>query len=181
MCVCVCVCVCVCASDVKIQSVPWGISEAGYNARDLQMSYQYGPFGVPGLGLKRGLSEDLVVSPYSTMLAAMVDPISALSNLKQLELLQAFSQFGFHESIDFTLKRLPSKSTRYVLQSYMAHHQGMSILSLCNVLRDNVMQERFHRDPIVQATELLLQERVTTHADSPDCSAPSPPPPTSTR
>ena len=145
----------------KIQSVPWGISEAGYNARDLQMSYQYGPFGVPGLGLKRGLSEDLVVSPYSTMLAAMVDPIAALSNLKSLELLQAFSQFGMRESIDFTLKRLPAKSTRYVLQSYMAHHQGMSILSLDNVLNECIMQERFHRDPIVQATELLLQERVS--------------------
>ena len=94
----------------RIQSVPWGISEAGYNARDLQMSYQYGPFGVPGLGLKRGLSEDLVVSPYSTMLAAMVDPITALSNLKSLETLQAFSKYGFYESIDWTLKRLPNKA-----------------------------------------------------------------------
>ena len=149
----------------RAKSVPWGISEAGYNARDLQMSYQYGPFGVPGLGLKRGLSEDLVISPYSTMLAAMVDPVAALSNLRTLETLQAFSKFGFFESIDYTLKRLPSKETRYVLKSYMAHHQGMSLLSLNNVLIDGVMQKRFHADPLVQATQLLLQERVPTNAN----------------
>ena len=149
----------------KATSVPWGISEAGYNARDLQMSYQYGPFGVPGLGLKRGLSEDLVVSPYSSMLAAMVDPIAALSNLKSLETIQAFHRFGFRESIDYTAKRLPNKESRYVLKSYMAHHQGMSLLSLNNVLHGCVMQHRFHADPIVQATQLLLQERIPTNAN----------------
>ena len=149
----------------RAKSVPWGISEAGYNARDLQMSYQYGPFGVPGLGLKRGLSEDLVISPYSTMLAAMVDPVAALSNLKMLETIQAFSKYGFFESIDYTLKRLPSKETRYVLKSYMAHHQGMSLLSLNNVLTDGVMQKRFHADALVQATQLLLQERIPTNAN----------------
>lgn len=144
----------------KDKKVPWGISESAYNARDLQMNYQYGPFGVPGLGLKRGLSNELVVSPYSTMLAAMVDPHAALANLEKLARLGAYSTFGFYEAIDYTVERIPTHSRFVVIQSYMAHHQGMSLISINNILNKNIMQKRFHQDPSIKATELLLQERI---------------------
>jgi len=144
----------------KQMRVPWGISEAGYNARDLNMNYQYGPFGIPGLGLKRGLSDELVVSPYSTMLAALVNPKDALRNLYLLEELGALGRFGFYESIDYTPDRLPAKQQQVVLKSFMAHHQGMSLVAINNIVNNFVVQNRFHADPLVQATELLLQERV---------------------
>ncbi len=144
----------------KQRGVPWGISEAGYNARDLQLNYQYGPFGVPGLGLKRGLSDDLVVSPYSTMLAALIDPGSALSNLQRLEKNGALARYGFFESIDYTSDRLQKKQKSFILRSFMAHHQGMSLVAINNLLNFNIMQRRFHAEPLMQATELLLQERI---------------------
>jgi cyclic beta-1,2-glucan synthetase len=140
--------------------VPWGVSESAYNARDLQFNYQYGPFGVPGLGLKRGLSADLVVAPYATILAAMVAPQAALQNLQQLAQMGALARYGFYEAIDYTPERLPSHQKPVVIHSFMAHHQGMSLVALDNVLHDDVMQRRFHADPLIQATELLLQERI---------------------
>ncbi|MEZ4814371.1 MAG: glucoamylase family protein [Bdellovibrionota bacterium] len=144
----------------KENSVPWGISEAGYNARDLQLNFQYGPFGVPGLGLKRGLSEDLVVSPYSTMLALMVDEKSALNNLEALEKANTLARYGFYESIDYTPARLPQGKKSFILRSFMAHHQGMSLVALNNVLHKNIMQRRFHGVATVKATQLLLQEKI---------------------
>ena len=145
--------------------VPWGISEAGYNARDLNLNYQYGPFGIPGLGFKRGLSDDLVVSPYSTFLASVIDPLSALSNLRAFEEQGLYSRHGFYESVDYTLERLPKGRKRYILRSYMAHHQGMSFVSLNNLLHNNVMPRRFHNEPRIQATQLLLQERIPLSVD----------------
>ncbi|MEO5668900.1 MAG: glucoamylase family protein, partial [Bdellovibrionota bacterium] len=142
------------------QGVPWGISEAGYNARDLSMNYQYGPFGIPGLGLKRGLSDELVVSPYSTMLAALVEPHKAFANLKVLQDKGVLGRYGFFESIDYTPERLPQKHAQVMLRSFMAHHQGMSFVALNNVINNFIVQDRFHADPLVQATELLLQEKV---------------------
>ncbi len=142
------------------RGVPWGISEAGYNARDLSLAYQYGPFGVPGLGLKRGLSHDLVVSPYSTMLASVIVPWEALANLKRLTDLGALGQYGFYESIDYTPERLHTKQKSFLLKSFLAHHQGMSLVSLNNLLNNSIMQRRFHREPLVQSTQILLQERI---------------------
>ncbi len=142
------------------RGVPWGISEAGYNARDLSLAYQYGPFGVPGLGLKRGLSHDLVVSPYSTMLAAVIVPWEALANLQRLASLGALARYGFYESIDYTPERLPAKQKSVILRSFLAHHQGMSLVALNNLLHDGIMQKRFHQEPLVQATQILLQERI---------------------
>jgi cyclic beta-1,2-glucan synthetase len=140
--------------------IPWGVSEAGYNARDLQLNYQYGPFGVPGLGLKRGLSDDLVISPYSTMLAAQVDARIALVNLKKLEGQLVFSTYGFYESIDYTPERIPKNQKYVILRSFMAHHQGMSLVAMNNLLHGNIMQERFHIDPLVLASQRLLQEKI---------------------
>ncbi|HYE64262.1 MAG TPA: glucoamylase family protein [Pyrinomonadaceae bacterium] len=142
------------------RGVPWGVSESAYNARDLQLNYQYGPFGVPGLGLKRGLSEDLVVTPYATMLAAIVEPRTALENLRRLEREGALARYGFYEAIDYTPERLPQNQKRAIIRAFMAHHQGMILLALDNVLNADIMQKRFHADPLIQATELLLQERI---------------------
>src|SRR3990167_7896307 len=130
--------------------------------RDLQFMFQYRAFGIPGLGLKRGLSDDLVISPYSTMLAVMVDPLAALSNLRNLEGMGMLSRYGFYESIDYTPERLKKNRKYFILRSFMAHHQGMSLISMNNLLHGNVVQRRFHSEPLVQATQLLLQERIPT-------------------
>lgn len=142
------------------RGVPWGVSESAYNARDLQLNYQYGPFGIPGLGLKRGLSDDLVVSPYSSALAAMVAPRAALENMRRLAREGALTRYGFYEGIDYTKDRLQPDQPRALIRAFMAHHQGMILISLDNLLNDKVMQRRFHSEPLVQATELLLQERI---------------------
>jgi cyclic beta-1,2-glucan synthetase len=140
--------------------VPWGISESAFNARDLEQTYQYSSFGVPGLGLKRGLTEDVVVAPYATALGAMIQPEAAVRNFARLSHAGAGGRYGFREALDYTARRLPEGASVAVVKSYMAHHQGMALVALGNVLNDRAMVERFHADPIVEATELLLQERV---------------------
>ncbi|MGB8541663.1 MAG: glucoamylase family protein [Candidatus Acidiferrales bacterium] len=141
------------------RGVPWGISESAYNARDMDFTYQYSSFGVPGLGLKRGLSEDLVIAPYATALAAMIEPSAAVHNFGRLAQAGGKGFYGFYEALDYTGSRLPEGKNVAVVRAYMAHHQGMTLLSAANVLHDGVMQTRFHAEPIVRATELLLQER----------------------
>jgi cyclic beta-1,2-glucan synthetase len=140
--------------------VPWGISESAFNARDLALTYQYSSFGVPGLGLKRGLSEDVVVAPYATALAAMIQPQAAVRNFARLRSAGAAGQYGFREALDYTPRRLPEGASVAIVKSYMAHHQGMALVALGNVLNGSAMVERFHADPMVEATELLLQERM---------------------
>jgi cyclic beta-1,2-glucan synthetase len=140
--------------------LPWGISESAYNARDLELVYQYSSFGVPGLGLKRSLGEDKVVAPYATALAAMVDPRAAAANLKRLADVGAKGGYGFYESLDYTPARLAEGETVSIVHTYMAHHQGMTIVALANALLHNSMRARFHAEPMIQATELLLQERM---------------------
>jgi cyclic beta-1,2-glucan synthetase len=139
--------------------VPWGVSESGYNAQDLEFTYQYSNFGVPGLGLKRGLANDILVAPYATGLAAMIDPADAAQNFHRLSGIGAEGPYGFYEALDYTATRLPENQTVAVVQEYMAHHQGMTLVSLANVLYDGVIRSYFHAEPRVQATELLLQER----------------------
>ena len=142
------------------RGVPWGISESAFNARDLDQVYQYSSFGIPGLGLKRGLSDDLVIAPYATGLAAMIDPVAALRNFERLRQAGAAGTFGFREALDYTPRRLPEGASVAPVMSYMAHHQGMLLVAIGNVLHGSVMVERFHADPVVRATELLLQERM---------------------
>ena len=141
------------------RGVPWGVSESGYNVRDLEMTYQYSNFGVPGLGLRRGLSEDVVIAPYATGLAAMIDPAAAVRNFRALTAAGASGAYGFYEALDYTVPRLPEAADHAVVRAYMAHHQGMVIVAIANTLCDGAMRVRFHAEPIVQATELLLQER----------------------
>ena len=140
--------------------VPWGISESGYNTVDTRMNYQYRAFGVPGLGLKRGLGEDLVIAPYATMMALMVAPEAATQNLQRLDAAGFSGRFGLFEAIDYTASRLPRGQTHAVVRSFMAHHQGMGFLALDHLLHEQPMQKRFTADAEFQATLLLLQERV---------------------
>ncbi len=143
------------------RSVPWGISESAYNLQDLDGNYQYRAFGVPGLGLKRGLAEDLVVAPYATVLAAPLAPADVVRNLERLRAEGLAGRYGYYEAIDYTPERLPENAVGGVaLPTYMAHHQGMSLIALDNLLNGLPMQDRFHADPRIQAAELLLQERI---------------------
>ncbi len=142
------------------RGVPWGISESGYNLTDAHMNYQYRAFGVPGLGFKRGLVDDLVIAPYATAMALMVAPERACANLQLMADDGLFGEYGFYEAVDYTRSRIPRGQRSVVVRSYMAHHQGMSFLSLAYLLLDRPMQRRFLSDPQFQATELLLQERI---------------------
>ena len=155
----------------KQRRVPWGVSESAYAFTDRSGNYQYRAFGVPGLGFKRGLADDLVVAPYATALAGLIDPAAAVSNFVQLTRQGLDGRFGFYESIDYRPRR-PSAdagtSSRDVapeiVRAFFAHHQGMSLAAIANVLLNDVFVERFHADPRVKATELLLQERVPREA-----------------
>ncbi|MGZ8394957.1 MAG: glucoamylase family protein, partial [Nitrospira sp.] len=142
------------------RGIPWGVSESGYNMVDVHLNYQYRAFGVPGLGLKRGLGEELVIAPYATTLALMVAPEEAYLNLQRLAAEGAEGPFGLYEAIDYTPSRLPRGQSSAVVRSYMAHHVGMSFLSLAYLILDRPMQKRFEADPLFQATMLLLQERI---------------------
>jgi cyclic beta-1,2-glucan synthetase len=142
------------------RGVAWGISESGYNAVDAVLNYQYRAFGVPGLGLKRGLAEDLVIAPYASALALMVAPERACLNLQRLAAEGLEGKFGFYEAIDHTPSRLPRGQSNVVVRSFMTHHQGMILLSLAYLILDRPMQKRFQSDPLFQATMLLLQERI---------------------
>ena len=142
------------------RGVPWGISESGYNMVDRSLNYQYRAFGVPGLGLKRGLAEDLVIAPYATTLALMVAPEAACKNLERLAQDGREGAYGFYEAVDYTPSRLPPGANSVTVRQIMAHHAGMSLLSLEYLLLDKPMQRRFESDPAFRAIDLLLHERV---------------------
>ena len=141
------------------RAVPWGISESAYNARDREMTYQYTNFGVPGLGLKRGLSQEMVIAPYASLLAAQFQPRQAVENLDRLTALGARGRYGFHDALDFTPGRVPEGKRCAVVRNFMAHHHGMSIVAVANVVHEGRMRDRFHADPVIEAAELLLQEK----------------------
>jgi cyclic beta-1,2-glucan synthetase len=143
----------------KQRGVAWGVSESGFNAVDTQFNYLYRAFGVPGLGLKRGLEDDLVIAPYASVMALMVAPEAACLNLQRLAAEFTVGRYGFYEAIDFTESRLPRDSKRAMVHSFMAHHQGMSFLAYSYLLHDQPMQKRFVADPLFQSALLLLQER----------------------
>ncbi|MGC4024828.1 MAG: glucoamylase family protein [Mesorhizobium sp.] len=141
------------------KGIPWGISEAAYNARDHEMTYQYTNFGVPGLGLKRGLAQNTVIAPYATILAAQFMPREAVENLDRLASIGGLGRYGYYDAIDFTPQRVPEGADCAVVYNYYAHHQGMSIAAIANVVFEGRLRDRFHSDPIIEAAELLLQEK----------------------
>jgi cyclic beta-1,2-glucan synthetase len=140
--------------------VPWGISESAFSARDIEGTYQYSSFGVPDLGYKRGLGENTVIAPYATALAAMVDPAAATRNLECLAAAGGRGAYGWYEALDYTASRLPEGASVVIVRCYMAHHQAMGLLAIANALHDGAMRNRFHIEPMIQAAELLLQERM---------------------
>ncbi len=140
--------------------VPWGISESGFYTFDAALNYQYRAFGVPGLGLKRGLSEDLVIAPYASLLALPIMPQAVLANMDRLEKYQMLGRYGYYEAIDFTESRLSDAQEFAIVRSYMAHHQGMIMMALANELHGFSMVDRFHGDARIQSAELLLQEQI---------------------
>lgn len=144
----------------KERGVPWGISESGYYSFDALQNYQYHAFGVPGLGLRRGLADDMVIAPYATMMALTVSPRKACENLLELEKNGARGEYGFYEALDYTPSRLASGQMYAVVRSWMAHHQGMAFQALSHVLLGAPMVDRFMTSPSFQSARLLLQERV---------------------
>ena len=143
---------------VRRSACPGASRSSAYNVRDLELTYQYSNFGVPGLGLKRGLGESAVVAPYATALASMVDPAAAARNFTRLAGVGACGRYGFYEALDYTPSRLPENTSVAIVRAFMAHHQGMTIVAIADALLDGAMRARFHAEPMVQATELLLQE-----------------------
>lgn len=140
-------------------NIPWGISEAAFNARDHNLNYQYTNFGVPTLGLKRGLGQNAVIAPYASILASQYKPLEALENLQKLRAVGALGKYGFHDAVDFTPTRVPEGKRCAVVFNYYAHHHGMSIAAIANVVNNGKLRELFHSDPVVEAAELLLQEK----------------------
>jgi cyclic beta-1,2-glucan synthetase len=156
---------CFAALDAQIvygheKHVPWGVSESGYFAFDASQNYQYRAFGLPELGYKRDLPDNLVVAPYASMLGLSLQPQAVLKNLARLQDLNMLGRFGLYEAIDYTQARLPLDQKHAIVQSYMAHHQGMILLAACNALLHDVMIQRFHADEHIQSIELLLQEKI---------------------
>jgi len=156
-----------CAAAVQQQityagnlGVPWGISESGYYRFDPDLKYQYQAFGVPALGLKRGLDEDLVIAPYASLLAISIQPQAVMDNFRRLKGLGAVGRFGLYEALDFTPSRMSAERRFRIVHSYMAHHQGMILCALGNFLHSPTLVERFHADPMVRSAEFLLNERV---------------------
>lgn len=140
--------------------VPWGISESAFYYFDNAMNYQYKAFGIPGIGLKRGLSNELVVAPYATVIALQKDLNGGIKNLKRLIKDGMEGKYGLYESMDFTTDRMPKGKKKAIVRCFMVHHQGMSLMALNNILRGDILVKRFHSIPEVKATELLLQEKV---------------------
>jgi cyclic beta-1,2-glucan synthetase len=148
----------------KDQHVPWGISESGYFAFDANLNYQYRAFGVPDLGYKRDLPEDLVITPYASLLGLSLQPQEVMENMADLEQLNMLGRFGLYEAIDYTKTRLPAGQNYAIVRSYMAHHQGMILIAANNYLLNNKMVERFHADERIRSVELLLQEKVPQYS-----------------
>lgn len=144
----------------KQRRIPWGISESGYSALDFSLNYQYRAFGVPELGLKRGLANDMVTAPYASVLTLSIDPASVVRNLRELYRLGMDGGWGLYEAVDFTPSRMEKDVAHRIVKSFMAHHQGMSLAALNNFFHANILQERFHGDPVIQSAELLLQEKM---------------------
>lgn len=140
--------------------IPWGISESAFNLKDLNSNYQYKAFGIPWLGLKRGLADEMVVSSYGSLLAVQDMPKDVIHNLKQLEEKGMYGKYGFYEAIDFTPSRLTNNQKYAVVKTYMAHHQALILLSINNLINNNILQERFMENPNIKAVDILLQERM---------------------
>ncbi|MHB8136522.1 MAG: glucoamylase family protein, partial [Anaerolineaceae bacterium] len=152
----------------KSKSVPWGISESGFYRFDANLNYQYRAFGVPGLGFKRGLADDLVISPYASLMAVSYSPHAVIHNIDQLINHKMLGLYGVYESIDFTQERLHLDESSVIVSEYMAHHQGMIMMAMVNFFHDEIMVKRMHSDPRIQSVELILQEQIPQRIETQD-------------
>ena len=144
----------------KSAGVPWGVSESAFAVQDNEQNYQYKAFGIPWLGLKRGLNDNMVVSPYSSLLCLNYSPKKVYSNIRNLKKYNSYATYGFYEAIDFTKAHI-SKDKKYeVVKTYMAHHQGMILTAINNYINNEIIKERFHSNPNIDAADILLKERV---------------------
>lgn len=148
----------------KKLDVPWGISEAAFNLKDLNNNYQYKAFGIPWLGLKRGLDEDVVISSYSVFLSLIYAQNDSIKNIRRLENEGMLGKYGFYESIDYTSSRLETNETKQIVKTYMAHHQGLILLSINNCVNNKILINRFYQNPEIEAIDILLQERMPPKA-----------------
>ncbi|MCR5146561.1 MAG: hypothetical protein K6B70_04370 [Clostridia bacterium] len=144
----------------KKLGIPWGISESAFNLKDLNNNYQYKAFGIPWLGLKRGLADEMVVSSYGSILAISEDPKGVVENLKILEKQGMYNKYGFYESIDYTPSRIGKNKKYQNVKTYMAHHQALILLSINNLINNNILQKRFMKNPEMQSINILLEERM---------------------
>src|SRR5688572_4229034 len=142
------------------KNVPWGVSESGYYAFDVNLNYQYQAFGVPNLGYKRESHDDLVITPYASLIGLSLQPQTILKNMMHLEALNMLGRFGYYEALDYTKTRMPDDQPYAIVKSYMAHHQGMILVAAANYLLDDVIVKHFHADAHIQSVELLLQEKI---------------------
>lgn len=142
------------------RGLPWGFSESAYYYLNIDLHYQYRTFGVPGLGLKRGLADEYVVAPYATLLALMVKSKISIQNLKEIEKIGGLGLFGFYDAIDYTQSHLTEDVPFKIVKMYMVHHHGMSLIALDNFLNGGKISDNFHTDRRVKSCELLLQERI---------------------
>lgn len=149
----------------KTNNTPWGVSESAFAVKDSELNYQYQAFGIPWLGLKRGLNDYLVIAPYASILMLPFSPQKVYKNLQELKKIGAYDSYGFYEAIDFTRQNLDHGDSMKIVRTYMAHHQGMSLCAINNYLNNGILQERFHRNPDIKATEILLKEREKMHVD----------------
>lgn len=143
----------------KINNTPWGVSESAFAVKDPELNYQYQAFGIPWLGLKRGLNNYLVVAPYASLLMLPFSPVKVYKNLERLEKIGAYDFYGFYEAIDYTKQNLDHGDNMKIVKTYMAHHQGMALCAINNYINHGILQKRFHRNPDIRATEILLKER----------------------
>ena len=144
----------------RAASVPWGISESAFAVQDNEQNYQYKAFGIPWLGLKRGLNDNLVVSPYSSLICLEYAPKKVYSNIKNLKKYNSYSNFGFYEAIDYTKSHIGNNKKYEIVKTYMAHHQGMILTAINNYINDGIIHDRFHENPSIDAAEILLKERI---------------------
>ena len=152
----------------KSKSIPWGISESGFYRFDNNLNYQYRAFGVPGLGFKRGLADDLVISPYASLMAVSYAPHAVIHNIDHLISHKMLGLYGVYEAIDFTPERLHLDESSVIVSEYMAHHQGMIMMAMVNFFHDDIMVERMHSDPRIQSVELILQEQIPQRIETQD-------------
>ena len=144
----------------KKRNIPWGISEAAFSARDHKGIYQYRAFGLPGLAVDPNASKNIVIAPYASFLALLVDSTSATRNLREMWKNGWVGRFGFYESADYSHARASGMTNYELVRCWMAHHQGMSLIAVCNLLTQSSLQRWFHQEPQVMATELLLHEKI---------------------